>query len=396
MKQAFGLPPSGRTTAHAFMPTQRVNRTFGRQINDSLATTLVRIREEKETIAEIPEPKKHKSSELSDAVDLSDNDDDNISKEAARIPMFMDEDDDISDNNFSDHEKTPGAITCNIIPNLGEPFQEYMRNSIEAYSPFTKQQAAAIQLLIRLRKRKASLDTYEDVMEWHFLENGKITERQTIAQCADYISKKRIFQFLRIRYNVCPKSYGNIATISLPHSRAKVNIVRNDAKTAIVSLLTDPRIVDEDYMFWDNNPLAPPPRSPAIIKDLNTGSSYTKTYADLVTKPGKQVLLPVIFYIDGANTGQFADLPITAVKISLGIFTRKARDKEHLWRTIGYIPAYSAQQSRGIRQMLDANHVDGVMAHPDAQETEGLEPNKAVAKAQDLHTMLANILTNYI
>ena len=58
--------------------------------------------------------------------------------------------------------------------------------------------------------------------------------------------------------------------------------------------------------------------------------AFTETYKDLITKPDKQVLLPVIFYIDAANTGHFADLPITAVKFSLGIFTRKARDNVHL------------------------------------------------------------------
>ena len=51
-------------------------------------------------------------------------------------------------------------------------------------------------------------------------------------------------------------------------------------------------------------------------------------YNKLIKRPGEQVLLPVIFYIDAATTGQFADLPVTAVKITLGIFTRKAREKD--------------------------------------------------------------------
>ena len=46
-------------------------------------------------------------------------------------------------------------------------------------------------------------------------------------------------------------------------------------------------------------------------------------YKTLIEKPGEQVLLPVIFYIDAANTGQFADLPVTAVNFSLRISTRK-------------------------------------------------------------------------
>ena len=110
------------------------------------------------------------------------------------------------------------------------------------------------------------------------------------------------------------------------------------------SLLTDPRIQEEDYLFYDNDPFAPPPDHLDYVKDLNTGQAYTKTYQKLIEPGKRQVLLPVIFYIDGANTGHFVDLPITAVKISLGIFTRKARDKEHMWRILGYIPTPSKQE----------------------------------------------------
>ena len=96
----------------------------------------------------------------------------------------------------------------------------------------------------------------------------------------------------------------------------------------MVSLLTDPRIMDEDYLFFGDDPCSPPPRHLNYIGDLNTGKAHLKTYKRLITDPSKQILLPVVFYIDGANTGQFADLPVTAVKLSLGIFTRKAREKE--------------------------------------------------------------------
>ena len=91
----------------------------------------------------------------------------------------------------------------------------------------------------------------------------------------------------------------------------------NDAKALMVSLLTDPKIKDEDYMFFGDDPLAPPPDNLRYVKDLNTGCAYRKTFAKLITNVGKQVLLPVIFYIDGVNTGHFADLPVTAVKFPL-------------------------------------------------------------------------------
>ena len=133
------------------------------------------------------------------------------------------------------------------------------------------------------------------------------------------------------------------------------------------------------------------------IGDLNTGRSYIQTYRTLITKPGKQVLLPVLFYIDGANTGQFADLPITAVKISLGIFTRKARDKDHFWGTIGYIPAFSKHKTQGERTFLKNNHMDADINYGHIKDAPGgNQVNKDISHAQDLHYMLDNILEDYI
>ena len=64
---------------------------------------------------------------------------------------------------------------------------------------------------------------------------------------------------------------------------------------------------DDDYLFLNDNPLAPPPETVTKLGDLNTEDAYLKTYKKLIRKPN-QVLLPICVYIDGAVTGQFSDL----------------------------------------------------------------------------------------
>ena len=91
--------------------------------------------------------------------------------------------------------------------------------------------------------------------------------------------------------------------MTLPHSRAHVSIVWNDAQAMIQSLFTNPRINNDDYLFFDNNPLKGLPKKMNYVKDLNTGKACMETYKSLITDLTKQILLPVIFYIDGANTG---------------------------------------------------------------------------------------------
>ena len=277
---------------------------------------------------------------------------------------------------------------------MRKSFQDYVLKQ-QTTLQFTKNEVAAIQLLSTLRKTKASLNTYESVMDWHLKTVGNIHPTQTVKQSNDFISRERLFKTLRERYKY-DKMYHQVTPITLPHSKAKAQIVWNDAKECISSLLTDPRITDNDYLFFEDNPLASPPEKLKFVEELNTGRAYTKTYKKLIERPQEQVLLPVIFYIDAATTGQFADLPVTAVKFTLGIFNRKAREKDYFWRTLGYIPAVLKHKSRGRRIMLDSLHVDGVMVHQDALEDEGLANDMGVSKAQDFHAMLEVVLASYV
>ena len=56
-----------------------------------------------------------------------------------------------------------------------------------------------------------------------------------------------------------------------------------------MSLLTDPRLCDDDYLFFDDNPLQPLPKDITEIRDLNTGEAYkpTKKAAMLTQKDQK-------------------------------------------------------------------------------------------------------------
>jgi hypothetical protein len=109
-------------------------------------------------------------------------------------------------------------------------------------------------------------------------------------------------------------------------------------------------------LFFNDNPFAPPPHDLDYIGDINTSKAYIKSYRKYIRNPSKQVLLPVIFYIDGAATGQFADLPVTPLRFTLGIFGQKARDRPHFWRTVGYVPVINGDKSQGVRRFHESGH----------------------------------------
>jgi len=284
-----------------------------------------------------------------------------------------------------------GAIDTKIVTD----WREYCVRQEKYFVPLGKKQRKAIRLMAELRTTKASLDTYDAIMEWHLKETGELRRHESMGQTYKFLSRQKLFKDLRERYNTTNK-YSLVKKLVLPSSKARVNVVYNDARAVLQSLLTDPNIRDEDYLFFNDDPFAPPPDKLDYIADLNTGLSYTATYKKLITKPGKQILFPCVKYADGCATGQFTALSITAVKLGNGLLTRKARDKAYAWRILGYIPEVFQQKSRGRRQLLESGHVDGVMAHQDATTNEGDLGTNPACKAQDFHTLLDAVLEGFV
>jgi hypothetical protein len=190
------------------------------------------------------------------------------------------------------------------------------------------------------------------------------------------------------------KKFPLIKELKLPVSKAKVKITRHNAWDCIESLLTDPRVTDDDYNFRDNNPFAPPALL-TKISELHTARAYKSAYTKYIKDPSRQILLPITMYIDGAVTGQFQNLPITALKLALGIHTRTYRDKSHAWRTLGYVAQISKAASRGKNIFAESGHIEAELEN--VMEGEGAEsPTNSENKAQDFHTMLSCILESYL
>lgn len=309
-----------------------------------------------------------------------------------------DDDSDFGDETEPTEEEMDDYVGSNYIPpdeTIWDDFEDYTEHCYSRHRRFKENERICIELLITLRKTRAPLSAYESIMEWHLRSCGKLKKHASYRKHPDFIDRKKVFNFLGTRYNIRENKYNIVKQITLPSSKAKAKIMTNDARACMQSLLTDPRIGDDDYLFFDNDPFAPPPDNLDYIADLNTGLAYSETYKKLITKPGKQVLLPIVMYIDGAVTGQFVDLEVTAVQFTLGILTREARDRQELWRTLGYIPAVTKLKSKGVGQLRQSGHADSQMAHQQALEDEGVGEEDAIPP-QDLHAMLEKILEDFV
>ena len=308
-----------------------------------------------------------------------------------------------TDSSSEDTDAEAATTSPGVNAAIRDAFRSYCDEHANEFLSLTKEDATSIKLM-HVLKRKAPLNTYASVMEWHLKETGKLRDHETLGDAIGYHHRATLMKKLLPRYNLLPM-VPKEKKVRLPSSRAVVSIPVRDAADCIVSLLTDPRFQDSDYLFFGDDPLAPPPEKVTYLSDLNTGDAYLKSYEKMITHD-RQVLLPVPIYIDGAVTGQFTDLPVTAVKMALGIHSREARDRQYAWRELGFIPVVRKDPARGKKIFQESGHLDShdviVLegegdADPEASDSDQDETEEdGAVKAQDFHTMLKTILKSFV
>ncbi len=194
-----------------------------------------------------------------------DADSDESSMEDDDLVFGDDEEEDDYYNEEEDSEEDEDSVQNEDEPvpdtEILDNFREYVENAQKNYVPFPKEWKDALDLMFALRQSRASLDTYDTIMEWHLRATGKLHPHQKKSETPAFISREILFKKLRERYNMPLKSYSLQRTITLPSSKASANLVVNDVKMVMQHLLTDPRIQAKDYLFLGKTPSNPPLRT---------------------------------------------------------------------------------------------------------------------------------------
>ena len=263
----------------------------------------------------------------------------------------------------------------------------------------TPQEHRGVDLLEVMRRTKAPLDAYDETMLWHYRSTGKLGRNEGLKEMKhDYIGRKTLIDRLKKRYNMHNK-FATKRPIVLPFSKQLVDLVCHDAWGCVESLLTDPRVTDDDYLFFDDDPTATPPESMSHFGDLNTGKAYREAVKKYKQGIKSRVILPIVIYIDGADTGSMKNMPITAVKIALGIHNRKYRDLDQAWRTLGYVASVKKPKAQGKKIYKESKHIaaqDQVIKEGEGEEEAGQGvADKDAGKQLDFHAMLDVIFESF-
>ena len=289
-----------------------------------------------------------------------------------------------------------GHPNANVDRTMRDGFEKYCDTFANTHMDvLTKEEKRGIRLLDIMKRKACPMDTYEELMLWFLRETGKLDQDERLAdnKHTGYISREKLLATLKKRYNMENK-FPVIKPLTLPASKAKVELVCHDASGAIESLLTDPRLTDHDFAFFNDDPFGEPPERSTLIGDLHTGDAYRAAYQKYKRKK-RQIPLPVTLYIDGAQTAQMKAMPVTAMKMSLGIFTKDYRKEDHAHRIIGHLGSHSKKASRAKNILKTSLHIDGGCVIID--EGEGAETKANPADpAHDLHAMLDVIMESFV
>ena len=246
-------------------------------------------------------------------------------------------------------------------------YKEFVKESLQNRSWLDVDTQAGIELM-NLLHQNGVLHLYDSILAWHlhYLEATK------------KVNQKQLIGKLRKRYGMeGTKPYVN--RVKLPVSGVKARIPCHDAWAMMQDLLTDPRILPEDYLWFNGDPLGQPPAEWKTLRDINDGLAYRRTYEQkILPKPytecgRRRVLLPIVLYMDGCVTGFNENLAIEFMKFTLGIFNSKARDKEYTWRNLGAVPQFQRVRAKAVELLQKSGHRDAndyvSMSESDGEDT---------------------------
>jgi hypothetical protein len=200
---------------------------------------------------------------------------------------------------------------------------------------------SAAKLLVLLEKHHAHQILYDDIAKW-FREEAVNVRR---FHRPGLPGRLTIISTLARRYNM-KGMYPKEVKVFLPNLGKNIFVPVYDFASILASWFTDPSLLkDENFVFPDpEDPFQPPKKwteinkETQIVKEPVHGKWYSDTYYARCTVGKKDLLVPLILFLDKTHIDQKNRQKLEPVMVTLGIFSQKVRTDPKYWRVLGYIP----------------------------------------------------------
>jgi hypothetical protein len=194
---------------------------------------------------------------------------------------------------------------------------------------------AHVELINILKETNSPLYMFDNIMQWAIRCNSKLNVEFTKNSI---LTREVLVDKIKTQFDVKKIEPKTILT-NLPGAKTNTKIVCHDFKMCLYSLLSDKNLMKEENLLFDPDNIFTMPKfyKANIFEDIHTGSVYQKAYNKIIQDPTKELLCPIIFFIDKTHTDRNGRLCLEQIRFTLGIFNRATRNNANAWRTLGYI-----------------------------------------------------------
>ena len=189
----------------------------------------------------------------------------------------------------------------------------------------------SVELMEILRKANAPLYLYKEICNWATSCNIKNDDYFREKQ----YSRKTVLKKLEHKFNL--QNYHPQKVGTKCPSGISVDVVIHDFETALFSLLSDTTLMTSSNLLLNENEPWISFENNDCYADINSGLLWKMGWETYCNATEKDVLCPLIFFIDKTHTDVQGKLSLEPVCFTLGIFDRKTRNQAFAWRTIGYV-----------------------------------------------------------
>ena len=291
---------------------------------------------------------------------------------------FQDDFDNFNESNVSSEDED-SIMTENRVGEQLDPNMKYLQMDVcEARQTmvFDNSDVANLELYNLLKKASAPKYLFDKLIQWgkahgpELCMNHGIQMRKTfIKNVGEKLYGKHFFRCSK------PKQ----TNLLLPSGR-HIPVTTFSMRTCIASILLDKTLMDPKNLLLDVDDPFTPQTQNGILDDLNSGWWHKETSLDICTHPNRDILLPLVFFIDGTVLDKLGKLSVEPVSFTLGILNRKTRNLPQAWRTLGYIEDFSnivrANQEQSAKKVNPKTHLQdyhAMMEHilKDLQDLQG-------------------------
>ena len=205
-------------------------------------------------------------------------------------------------------------------------------HNVQTNAIFDKSDVANIELFELLRTSGAPKYLFERIQQWsanhcHALSSSNPVSRKT------FVNRMRTKTY---GPNFSKRLEPKVQDLYLSHG-SRIPVVYFSFRAVVASLLSNKGLMKDENLLLNPNDPFDSIVDGSVLSDLNTGWWHRETCKMFRLQAQKDILLPIVLFIDGSTIDSNQKMNVEPITFTLGIFNRSVRSKAEAWRTIGYI-----------------------------------------------------------